>query len=120
MNELFKHDKLSERQQIESIVKKKKQVEYKFESKIKPLKGHILWEINLKDKTINEASYNIKKDITWEEALKSMESGYKKEVLIKKDCVYISALNKESALKRFEKDKGSAVMPDGRLELKIF
>jgi hypothetical protein len=120
MKELFKHNKLSERQQIESIVKKKKQVEFKYESSIKPYKGHKVFEINLNNLTIKEADYVKRKDIHWFEAIKFMNSGYKQDVLIRKGCVYISALNKESALKRFKTEKGSATMPKGKLELKIY
>jgi hypothetical protein len=120
MKELFKHNKLSEKQSIESIVKKKKDIEYKLEGSIKPLKGHQIWEINLKTMEINLAQYVERKDIHWWDAIKFLESGWTKDIQIKDNCVYISALNKKSALDRLEKEKGSAVIPNGKLELKIF
>ncbi len=66
---------------------------------------------------VSLASYVEKKDITWNEALKFIKNGYKKDVLIKKGCVYISALNKHSALDRFRKEKGSAIIPESDLKL---
>lgn len=104
MKELEKHNRESEKQQIEAVEEKKQKQEIKFDSTIMPYKGHKLFEINIVTKKIKEAEYNQKEPInilTWDKECK-------KEVLKKKDCVYISALNKESALKRLKQMKGSA------------
>ena len=120
MKELFKSGKLSERQSIESIIKKKKEIEYKHEATIKPYKGHSVFEIDLDTLLVSPAEYVERKNIQWHEAIKFMESGYKQDISVKKNCVYISALNAKSALERFKKDKGSATLPEGRLELKFY
>ena len=120
MKELFKQNKLSERQQTESIVKKKKEIEYHFDNTIKRFRGHNVYEINIKTLEVNEAEFIKKKDISWRDAIKFMNGGYKKEILIKSNCVYISALNKKNAIDRFKKNKGSATLPKGELKLKLF
>ena len=117
MRELSKMKRDSERIQIESIVKKKKDVEYKLEGSIKPFRGHQIWEINLETMEINPSSFIKRKNINWFDALRFIKSGYSKDIQIKKNCVYISALNKKTALDRFEKEKGSAIMPKGELKL---
>jgi len=120
MKEHENHNRISKRIQIESIVKKKKEVEYKLENSIKPFGGHNIWEINLKTMEINLASFVKRKNINWFNALRFMKNGYSKDIQVKKDCVYISALNKKSALNRLEKEKGSAIMPKGNLKLKLY
>jgi len=115
--DLRKQKRDYERLQIESIVKKKKDVEYKLVNSIKPLRGHKVWEINLTTMKINEASFVIRKNITWQQALRFIKNGYSKDIKIQKNCVYISALNKHSALDRFAKDKGSATIPFSELKL---
>lgn len=120
MKELFKHNKLSERQQIESIVKKKKDIEFKFESSLSPKRGHSVWEINLETMEINLAKFVQKKNLHWFDAIKFLKSGFKKDIVINSNCVYISSLNRESALDRFRKNKGSSVIPKGNLDLKTF
>lgn len=120
MRELEDYQRRIEKQAIESIVKKKKQVEYKYESSIRPHRGHKLFEINIKTFEINEAKYIENKTISWQEAQMLLNGTSEKEVVIEKHCVYISALNKESALKRLKEDRGSAVKPKGELTLSMF
>jgi len=60
------------------------------------------------------------KDIGCFEALHSMEHGYKKEILVESDYVYISALNSKSALKRYKSNKGSATKPDSTNTLSLY
>jgi hypothetical protein len=100
---------LLKKQQIENVVTEKKQKELKQVGTIQPLEGHTLFEINTKTLEVCKAQYNKKEYLTWEEALTIHRGGkVKKEVLVKKDCVYISALNAENALERYLKNKGSA------------
>ena len=118
MKELNKLDKLIEKQQVESVVKKQQAVEFHYQGSTKPLKGHNVYELNINTMVASLASYVKKKDISWNDALIGFMTGnYKKEVLIKKDCVYISALNKASAIKRYKEKKGSATLPKGLLKL---
>lgn len=68
---------------------------------IRPRKGHTLFEINLKTKEIVPA--------TFEE--KDFKVGGKntkgKAVIVKDDCTYISALNKNNAIRKLLKSVGN-------------
>ena len=75
-------------------------------------------EINIKTLECNPAEFIEKKTITFEEALKIQNGTYKSEVLKKPNHVYISALNKENALKRYHEEKGSATLPKAMFNLK--
>ena len=110
MEELKNIDRKINKLAVHSEKKQKQEVEYTFNESIRPYKGHLVFEINELTLEINEAEGVRRNYITWEDAIKSMNGGYKKEILIRKDCVYISALNKESAMKRYFKNKGSAVI----------
>lgn len=62
-------------------------------------KGHTLFEINLKTKEINPASYeSVDYEITTEST-----NQVRKKVIENKNCVYISALNENNALKKLMK-----------------
>lgn len=118
MKELDNKDKINDKIQIESVVKKKKQIEYVLEESLIPLNGHSLFEINIKTLEIKEAEFIQDKTITMYEALKIIDGTDNKEILLTPDCVYISALNKKNALIRFHKNKGSAGIGKGRMDLK--
>jgi hypothetical protein len=93
----------------EQQVKKKQEKKFVLSHSIAPIAGHRLYEINTKTLEIKEASYRVEKYITWEQALYLIKEGVtNKKVIINKDCEYISALNKENALKRYLSNKGSA------------
>jgi len=118
MKELDNHNKLSEKQSIEAVVKKKQQIELKYIGSLKPKsKSHNLYEINTKTLEIKLASYKTYKEITWEQALKMVGGSFRDELVINKDCVYISALNPDNALKRYKEGKGSAELEQGILKL---
>lgn len=118
MKELDSKDRLNEKTQIESVVQEQKQVEYRHESSLNPLKGHALWEINTKTLEVSKAKFIDEKTISWYEALKMIGENYAEKVAIKLDCVYISALNKENAIKRYKEKKGSATRSEGIITLK--
>jgi phage-related tail protein len=118
MNELEKHNRDVEKQSIKLQQEKNKEIEFTFDSSIKPLKGHRLFEINISTLDVKEASYTKQSYITWHQALQEMTSGsIKKEVVIEKGCVYISALNEKSALNRYKLNKSSATLPKGYLDI---
>ncbi len=93
----------------EHIIEKDKveivgQAEKKYEVKkatINPYRGHSLFQFDLKNKTITVAEFEeqniefLKLDKAW--------SGVTKKVIIKPDCIYISALNQRNAEKKFMK-----------------
>lgn len=117
MKELKQQDKLSEKQQIESIVKKKIEIEYKLVGNLRPLRGHTLWEIDLETLDIVKAQIVTNKTITWEDALKMFDGTLVEDVQIKPGKVYISALNQKNALKRYHEKKGSAIRPEAMFNI---
>lgn len=120
MKELETQSKLSEKTQIESVVKHKKATEIKYVGSIRPQNGHILFEINIKTKEVKPAKYSDRKQIDWQEAKRIAEGKpFIKEVIINKDCVYISALNNENALDRYLSDKGSSIK-EGKQTFKLY
>lgn len=60
---------------------------------IVPYKGHILFEIDCSTGEIKEAKY--------EEINATISGAIKKKVFVKENCLYISCLNKKSALKKY-------------------
>lgn len=84
--------------------KKQQQKEYKLIGTMRHRSGHILYAINRITLQIKEAEYIKKSVLTWEEALHIIQGGHvTRTVQTEKDFVYIEALNKENALKRFRK-----------------
>ena len=78
--------------------------EQKWETKkweIKPHKGHSLFEINLETEDIKIAEFTeIKAEI---KKLDDKTHEIRKKVIIKPNCIYISALNIQNAAKKFAK-----------------
>jgi hypothetical protein len=121
MENLLKTDRDIDKQGIEAIQQKQQQQEFKFVNDLKPLKGHILWEINLKTMKVKEAEYKKTDTITWSEAIKIYNGeDMHKEVIINQDCVYFSALNKKSAITRLKSNKGSAKRSNSTRSLNFF
>lgn len=111
MKELEKFDKLLNSKQTEQQVKKDNKKEHKLIGSLRPKQGHTLWQINEKTLEVKQAEYENTKTISWWEALTVYRGGkIIRKVVIEKDCVYISALNQENALKRYLENKGSATM----------
>jgi hypothetical protein len=117
MKELLNFDRLSEKLANEQVVKKTQEVEHTFDSSVKPFKGHTLFEINIKTGKIKVAEFIEEKILDWFDALKSIESGWTRNVVKKKDCIYISAASKKSAIKRWKEGKGSASKSEGYLNI---
>lgn len=86
------------RDKIEIVGQAEKKYEVK-KATINPYRGHVLYEFNLKEKQINVAEFEeqnielLKLDKAW--------TGITKKVIIKPDCIYISALNQKNAEKKF-------------------
>jgi len=81
-------------------VKKRQEIEYVLEGTIKPMKGHKVWEINEENGDINEAEY--KRDTVHYLANGKLPAP---KMVIKADCIYIPALNKENAKQKYLKNK---------------
>ena len=101
MNELKKKesDKIENVKQV-SIEKKNV-----FLGKALQKKGHTMFEVNHKLKTIEVAVFDEVSAIKYEDAAKGLKSSSKK-ITKKPDCSYVSALNKKNALKVLKREIG--------------
>lgn len=82
---------------IEIVKQAKKDIQKQLIGRVMPKKNHTLFEVDLKEKTIVEAKFESKKIISFEEAKQGKKEN--KSVLVKKDCLYIPALNKKNVIK---------------------
>lgn len=95
-------------------VKKQVKKEKVLVNKIIPHPNHKIWEINDNGftTTIELAKFEEKSFIIG-------KNHKNKEIIINKDCIYISAMNKENAMKKYWKGvNGSKKL--GSLEIKLF
>ena len=90
MKELEQYEKVSE----EIVIPVKKQNELL--GTIKPHRGHKCFEINTLTGEINDAEF-------FEDIVSIFSSSYerRKKINVKENCIYITALNKKNAIKRF-------------------
>lgn len=105
--------KLKEKAQLESIVKKKQEIQYQLIGKLTPKRGHSLYEIDIEKLEIRLAEFVNNKTISWFTALKIAKGEVKEDILVKHKCVYISALNPKNAMKRFAENKGNGGIKEG-------
>ena len=99
----FGDTQLLEKDKIEQIKQQVQKIQTVFDYKIIPQKNHTLFEVNLKDKTIEIAEFDELPAIKFEEAMKG-KIVCQKKVTKKENCVYISALNKKNVLKILKRD----------------
>lgn len=91
---------------IELSIKKKKAIEHELIGVIVPHSGHTLWKINKETFEISVAEYS-KTNYTFG----SEENNPR--VIIKEGYAYVSALNKQNALKKYKKGQtGSKPVED--------
>jgi hypothetical protein len=95
MKELEQYEKVS--QEIVTPIKK----ETELLGTLRPQKGHKCFELNVKTNEIREAEFA-------EEEIRlftSSKDGHsvKRKINVKDDCIYFTALNKQNALKKFNK-----------------
>ena len=88
---------LNQKPSQELQLQQKKQVEYELQGVILPEKGHTVFEIEIKTGFIKPAEYKKEKTVYLFDKNKCSK------LLIRKGCVYIPALNKQNALKKFKK-----------------
>lgn len=108
--------------QVVNVKQTKKEKQHKFIGSLEIKRGHTLYEIHLKNHTIEPAKFEESIASFVKESSKvkskgfgiaSLENGNKKIVLEQlpnkskklirnKDCIYISALNKKNVLKKLE------------------
>lgn len=104
--ELSKHDT-----NIEVSVKQQKQVEHQFLGKIIPHQGHKLWQINKETLEIEEAKFT---NTTYK-----MFGENKKEIVVKDEFAYVSALNKKNALKKYKNGNNGSRQTDEKIIVKF-
>lgn len=95
--------KFDEKKNVEISVKKKQQIEYVPLGIIRKQNGHTLYEIDINTEEIKEAQY-IVQNATYD-LLTGMSNSKQGGLITNKNCIYIPALNKENALKKFKKSK---------------
>lgn len=93
-----------------STVDEKDKIEYTIQQQIKKFQklvstqtkvpGHILWEYNVRTKSLERAKFD-NVSIKWNWDPKKIISNAK--VLVKVDCIYIQALNEVNAWKRIKR-----------------
>lgn len=112
----FEKDKVVDK--IENLKQQKIEIQTVLDSRIKPQKNHILFEVDLKQRTIQIAEFLPPKTlITWDEAYKmyfkkvikkldlNNSQGITKASLVRKEnCVYVSSLNRENVVKILNRD----------------
>lgn len=91
---------------IENIKQVSIEKKHVFLGTLKPQKGHKMFEVNMKLKTIEEAKFDELPAIKFTDAKVGVKSA-KKKITITPDCVYISALNKKNVLKVLKRDFGT-------------
>jgi|GEM_PF-4575237 len=93
-NEIYDADEVKEVRQAE-LEKKITHVGY-----LKPHKGHKIWEFNTKTGDIRIAEMEDVPHNPFNKAKSGLPEGPKKKLMTKENCVYVSALNIENAVKK--------------------
>ena len=102
MKELETHLKIENQNRVELNVKKKQEIEYTLLGKIKPKKGHFIWEINEETGEIKKAQFKRNTAVAFSASLPP------EELVIQPDCIYIPALNVANAKKCYLRDNNQA------------
>lgn len=88
---------------IEITKQQVQEIQTVFEGKMKPQKGHTLFEVNLEKQTILKAEFDELPAVKFEDAMKGNIVA-KKKITKKPHCIYISALNIKNVIKIMERD----------------
>lgn len=97
MKELQTHEGIFEKGRTEINVKKRQKVEHVLEGKLVPENGHSIFEVNKVTGEVKKAEFKTNAAVFG--AKKPPE-----QIIIRPDCVYIPALNKRNALKKYNKN----------------
>lgn len=97
--------KFTDKERTEIQQKKKQQKEHKLIGSIRHHPGLTLFSVNIKTEEVKPAEFVKESLITWNQAV--MQSKGKgnitRKIVVEKDCIYIEALNKGNALKKYRK-----------------
>ena len=101
----FEKDKVKDK--IEITKQQQAEIQLVFDSRITPHENHILFEFDLKKRTIELAVFEPEiKDIHWNDAVNGNFKKKNKKVIKKDNCIYIPSLNKENCIKILKRDFG--------------
>jgi len=101
----FGDSDLQIKDKIEEVKRQEAEIQKIFHSRIMPHENHILFEFDLRNKQLRLAVFEPEiKDIHWNEAINKNFKKKNKIVIKKENCIYISALNKENAIRKIKKD----------------
>ena len=93
---------INEFDKVEIINQSEKKYRLQKVAQIIPHKGHTTFEINAKTGEVKTVEYKeIKANVSLK--TKTVEPLITKTIEVKKDCMYISALNEKNAIKKFNK-----------------
>lgn len=92
-----------ETDKIENVKQVSIEKQVVFLGTVKPKKGHTMFEVNYKLKTIEIALFDELPALKYEDAMQGIKSAHKK-ITKKPDCIYVSALNKKNAIKILKRD----------------
>lgn len=101
----MKETELKKEDKIEIVKQTSIEKKTVFLGTARPNKGHTMFEVNHKLKTIVCAEYDVPKAIEFVEAQKGVKKS-SKSITKKPDCSYVSALNKKNALKILKREVG--------------
>lgn len=112
---------LNTKEKTELSVQQEQEYQLKLHTTIFSHPNHILWEIDTKTLKVREATFeaqDIEIDLSKEVSVFTPRG----KVIIRQGCVYVSALNKKNALKKYRKgENGSRKDPNGDyMEIKLF
>jgi hypothetical protein len=91
---------------LEKVTQVSIEKQTKFIGSSKPMPGHTTFEVNYELKTIEKAIFDNPETIKFEDAKQLIKKKVPKKITVKKNCVYISALNKKNAIKIAKRDFG--------------
>jgi len=114
INKLFK-----EKTKMEVTQQKQQEYQLVYQGTIIPHENHILYELNPNTLEIKEARYIVKDYVFnphWKKGDKIASHG---EVIITQGMVYISALNKSNAIKKFKKNNNGTKLDPNKTYLDL-
>ena len=92
---------LKEKTEVVEIAEEEKATELKYVGTLKPKRNHRVYEINITTLSIKEAEFETQSDFVMKNG--KIVDGMKKKIVVNDGCVYVSAMNAENAIKKFNK-----------------
>lgn len=91
----MKETELREQDKIEIVKQTSIEKKTVFIGTAYPKKGHTMFEVNLKEKTIEVAEFDVPTTLEYNPNVTGVKKSVKK-IIKKPDCIYVSALNKKN------------------------